>query len=387
MPILFIILLLTTVEQSAIDIYLPSFPAMGDFFGVDDAQVQLSLSLYMVGFSISPLLAGPLVDRVGRKPMLLSGLSAFVITALMCAWASSISTLLIARIFMGAACGLLVVANQSMVRDSFDGKRLLQVTSYMSMVWSTVPIIAPAIGGVVQTYWKWQGNFYLIALYIFISLLCVLLGSKETMSSTQPKIAFKDILPKYCKLLKNCTFIVYVLCTALSFAITTAFITAAPFIFQDVLGYTPLEFGWIALSISVSYLVATYLNNLLIHHFTPHQLICAGLWMICGFSLLGLVIGLAGIINLYVVAIPVSIVIFAGGFIYPNAAAMAFESINKDIGFASALYISIQLLSCALCSAVVAKLSEQNQVPLMAFLLFLSILSAIIYLFYKRKKV
>lgn len=386
MPILFLILLLTTVEQCAIDVYLPSFPAMGDFFHVSDLKIQLSLSLYMMGFAISPLFAGPLTDRFGRKSILNSGLLAFFISTLICAFSIHINTLLVGRILMGAACGLLVVANQSMVRDSFQGQKLVRVSSYMSMVWSVVPIVAPAIGGYVQSYWKWQGNFYLIALYILFSWCCVMFGADETMKHPPKPIKLKSIMLKYVYLIKNRQFIVYVLCTAISFAITTAFITAAPFIFQDLLGYSPVEFGWLALWVAVSYLVGTYLNNVLIHRYSSHFLICLGLALICIFSSIGLLFALAAYINVYVIAIPVAIVIFAGGFIYPNAAALAFEPIHKNIGIASALYISIQLLVCALSSAVVAKLPEHSQLPLMLFLLILSVMLSMIYFCLEQKK-
>lgn len=387
MSILFLILLLTTVEQCAIDIYLPSFPAMSHFFHVDDSKIQLSLSLYMMGFAFSSLFAGPLTDRYGRKIILNLGLIAFFASTLLCAISMHINLLLIGRILMGSACGLLVVANQAMVRDSYQGNKLIRVSSYMSMVWSIVPIVAPAIGGYIQRYSNWQGNFYFIAFYIFLSWLCVVFCAKETMKAAPKAINLKSILFKYYYLLKHREFLMYVACTALSFAITTAFITAAPFIFQDLLGYNPVEFGWLALLVAVSYLIGTYLNNMLIHRYSAHHLICTGLVCICVFSLLGLLFGLAGYVNVYVISIPVGIVIFAGGFIYPNAAALAFEPIHKNIGIASALYISLQLLVCALSSAVMAKLPEHNQVPMMAFLLLLSVALTAIYLYFKPKNI
>ena len=249
----------------------------------------------------------------------------------------------------------------------------------MSMTWSMVPIIAPAIGGYIQSYWSWQANFYFIALYVFISLMFVIFGLKETMVVPAKTIKFKLILFKYSYLLKQSKFLVYVACTAISFALTTAFITAAPFLFQDALGYSPVQFGWLALLIAISYLIGTYTNNVLLKRYSSNKLISIGLILSCLFSGIGLFIGLLGYLNVYVIAIPVACVIFAGGFIYPNAAALAFEPISKNIGIASALYISIQLLVCALSSAIVAKLPEANQIPLMGFLLCLSILLSALY--------
>lgn len=383
MPILFIVLLLTTAEQSAIDTYLPSFPAMAEFFHTSDDMIQLSLSLYMAGFAVSPLFAGPLTDRFGRKSILILGLTSLLLATMGCALAVNIYALLLGRVLMGFACGIIVVANQSMVRDSFQGKRLVKVTSYMSMAWSMVPILAPAIGGYIQHYFYWQANFYFIAFYIALSLFFVVFTLKETMTAAAKKIRFKLILLKYSYLLKQSQFLIYVACTAISFALTTAFITGAPFLFEDVLGYTPVEFGWLALIVAISYLIGTYTNNVFLKYLPINKLICSGLIMTCIFSGIGLLFGLLGYINVYVIAVPVALVIFAGGFIYPNASALAFEPINKNIGIASALYISIQLISCALSSAIVAKLPETNQIPLMSFLFFfeLNVSSAIFYFY------
>lgn len=385
MPILFIILLLTTVEQFAVDVYLPSMPAMSEFFKVPDAMVQLSLSLYMVGFALSPLIAGPITDRYGRRNIILLGLLCLFISTLFCIFTSKIHILLLGRVLMGAACGILVVANQAMVRDSFQGSRLVKVSSYMSMTWSTVPIVAPAIGGYVQHYWDWQGNFILIALYVLLGLVFCFFGLKETMVKNPRPVNIKAIYPKYLKLLKQHAFLVYVLCTAVTFALTTGFITAAPFLFQDTLGFSPVEFGWLALAVAVSYLLGTYVNNILLNYFLPHQLIRAGIGLLCTFSVLGLVLGFLSFLNPYAIALPIAAVIFSEGLVYPNAAALTFEPITKNIGIASALYICLQLLACALSSAIVAKLPEHNQIPLMSFMLALNVLLAVVY-FLNRKR-
>jgi len=124
MNIIVILLLLTTVEQFAVDVYLPSLPAMTDYFGVDNAYLQMTLSLYLLGFALSPLLFGPLTDYYGRRKILMSGLIIFVLASLVCSITSSITLLLLARLCQGIGSGAIVVANQSMVRDSFNGKQL-----------------------------------------------------------------------------------------------------------------------------------------------------------------------------------------------------------------------------------------------------------------------
>ncbi len=379
MPILLIILLLTTVEQLSIDIYLPSMPAMSEFFQTSDANIQLSMSLYMLGFALSPLISGPLTDQMGRRKILIAGLWVLLLATLVCIFSGNIKILLLGRVAMGFASGFLVVANQSMVRDCYQGKELVKVATYISMAWSAVPIIAPAIGGYIQAYFNWQGNFVAIAIYVLASLFCVHFSLKETMTTQASPIQLNLILAKYWKQLSDRRFLVYVACTAVTFALTTAFITAAPFLFQDSLGLSPIAFGWLAFIVACSYFLGTYVNAILINYYSAHRLIEIGIGLICFFSIIGWLLGMLSYFNIYAITLPVAGVIFSEGLIYPNAAALAFDPVKRNVGIASALYICIQLLACAASSAIVAKLPEHSQVPLMSFLVFASVLLAIIY--------
>lgn len=381
MPILFVILLLTTVEQFAIDIYLPSLPAMGEFFGASDAQVQASLSLYMIGFALSPLFLGPVTDRFGRRPIILLGLAALLVSSLACALAATIHVMLIGRFLMGLAGGMIVVANQAMVRDSFSGPVLVRVASYMSMAWSLVPIIAPAIGGYMQHLVGWQGNFYLMSGYVLLALLLVFWQVPETKQTPPKSLRLNLIVRKYLKLMSNKLFIGYLACTAITFAVTTVFITGAPFLFQDVLGLDPVQFGWLLLVVAVSYLGGTYANTRLLNHYSPHRLLAIGTGLLCLFGMVGLLVGLLGYVSVLAIAFPAAAMIFAEGLVYPNAAALAFEPIVKNVGAASAVYICVQLLTCGVASAFMAYLPETTQVPMMAVLFGLSLLLGAIYLF------
>ncbi len=377
--IIAIILLLVTVEQIAIDIYLPSMPAMVHFFSASDMQIQLSLSLYMFGFSIAAFFFGPVSDKYGRRPVILKSLIAMMLFCLMCAFSSSINMLLAGRFLMGLSAGALVVTNQSMVRDSFSGEALVKVSSKMSIAWSLVPIIAPAIGGYLQSGFGWRGSFYVIAFYILMGLVAAYFLLDETLKNKQQSLAFKQLVRRYQYFFAQRSFMTYVLLTSMVYAVTTAFITASPFLLQTLLKLSPVQFGWLSLLIALAYLLGVVFNALLIKYSSTRSMIIAGLWLMFLFSALFLALGLLGYINVYVISIPIALVIFTEGFVYPNAAALAFNPIKKHIGIASALYIFIQLLSCALASCIVAKLPEINQVPLGYFLSSLTLSAILIY--------
>lgn len=371
--LLFVILFLTTVEQFAVDVYLPSLPAMTEYFHSPSSYLQYTLTLYLLGFGLSPLLFGPMSDRYGRRPIILFNLGLYLFASLMCVFANQIHWLLSGRLLNGIASGGIVVANSAMTRDSYRGKELITVSAYMSMVWSLVPIIAPTIGGYVQHYLGWRSNFFLIFIYTLPITLYLISNLPETNPNPKVKLDISRVLKRYAHFLKDKFFMVHVAATAITFAATIAFNTAAPFLFQDNFQLSAVQFGWLSLGVAVSYLIGTIANNYLIRFYSIATLLLIGQVIMLSASLLMLILGIFGVMTVTTIAIPASLVIMGGGFIYPNSAALAFDNVKKHMGIATALFGSIQLVACALVSALVACFPETNQIPLALLLLVLSL--------------
>lgn len=371
--LLFIILFLTTVEQIAVDVYLPSLPAMTEYFQPPTSYLQHTLTLYLLGFALSPLIFGPISDRYGRRPVLLFNLILYLIASLVCAFAGQINWLLGGGLINGIAGGGIVVANAAMSRDCYRGKALISVSSYMSMVWSLIPIIAPTIGGYVQYYFGWRANFFLVFIYTLPITLYLMFYLPETNPCSYGKLEFKRIILRYTHFLKDKYFMVHVAATAITFAITIAFNTAAPFLFQDQLHLNAVQFGWLSFGVAFSYLIGTLLNNYLIRYLSVVTLLWIGQAIMLSMSLVMLIIGLFGLMTVGAIALPASLVILGEGFVYPNSAALAFDNVKKHTGIATALFGSLQLIACALTSAIVAMMPEHSQIPIASILVILSV--------------
>ncbi|WP_367608251.1 multidrug effflux MFS transporter [Legionella sp. W05-934-2] len=371
--LLFVILFLTTVEQFAVDLYLPSLPAMTNYFGAPASYLQQTLTLYLFGFGLSPLLFGPLSDRYGRRPIVLFNLGLYLAASLLCALATEIHWLLAGRLVNGIASGGIVVATSAMSRDSYRGKALIAVSAYMSMVWSLVPIIAPTIGGYIQHYLGWRANFYLIFLYPLPMILYLFATLPETNPNPTTRLAVSRVISRYMHFLNDRFFIIHVLATAVTFAATIAFNTAAPFLFQDTLHLNAVQFGWLSFAVALSYLIGTIANSYLLRYFSIATLLKIGQTIMVSASLVMLIIGFLGTMTVATLGIPASLIILGEGFIYPNSAALAFNNVKKHLGIATALYGSIQLITCSVASALVAIFPESNQIPLALFLLGLSL--------------
>ena len=141
------------------DLYLPSLPAIGAGFAADISQVQLTLSVFLVGFAVSQAVYGPLSDRFGRRPVLLGGLSIYLIASLACMTAPGIGSLIAWRFVqaLGACTG--VVLGRAIVRDVYGREGAARMLSYMGMAMALAPALGPILGGYLQVWFGWRANF------------------------------------------------------------------------------------------------------------------------------------------------------------------------------------------------------------------------------------
>ena len=162
------------------DLYLPSLPAIGESFGSTTAEVQLTLSVFLVGFAVSQIVYGPLSDRFGRRPVLIGGVAIYLLATLACLAAGSIGLLIGARFVqaVGACAG--VVLGRAIVRDIYGREGAAKMLSYMGVAMALAPALGPILGGILQVLFGWRANFLVLAIFGGVCLLGVLLVLPET---------------------------------------------------------------------------------------------------------------------------------------------------------------------------------------------------------------
>ena len=154
--------LLTALGPLAMDLYLPSLPAIETALGAPAAQVQLTISVYLIGFAVGQIAYGPVSDRFGRRPVLGVALTIFCAGTLMCSAAPTIGALIAARALQGAGAAGVIVLARAVVRDLYEGPRAGRELSLMGAIMSVAPIVAPVIGGFTQSSFGWRFGFILI---------------------------------------------------------------------------------------------------------------------------------------------------------------------------------------------------------------------------------
>lgn len=242
---LILILLMVPLGPLAIDIYLPSIPIMMVFFQASSADLQATITLYMVFFGIGQLLAGPISDKWGRKHSAIICLSLYALGSLAVALSTSLPMLYIARAIQGLGGAFGMVTTLAWVRDHFDGQQAGKWLSYMSGIAGATPMIAPMLGGLLASVWGWSAGFYAMSI---LSLL-LLFSAIFSLSSIKPSyqgIDLKDKKQLRCHIkdiFKHRQFQTYNLVTVLSFAMLLTYISVAPIVAVKKAGMGEIEFA------------------------------------------------------------------------------------------------------------------------------------------------
>lgn len=242
--------LLTAFGPMATDIYVPSMPSIGRLFGVGTAQVQLTLSSYLVGYALGQVVYGPIADRFGRRPALLLALALFCAASLCCAVATGIETLIAARGLQALGAAGVVLLPRAIVRDLHTGDAAGRELSRIGAIMSIVPVIAPLIGGVVQMTFGWRANFLVVVSVGIAAAAIVWRSLPETLQSRAAgPVRLAETLRHWRVLAGDRTFLAHAGILGCSYGVVFAWISGSPFVLQNLYGLSPFAF-------SIAYAVA-----------------------------------------------------------------------------------------------------------------------------------
>jgi DHA1 family bicyclomycin/chloramphenicol resistance-like MFS transporter len=357
--------LITALGPVSTDMYLPSLPDIGRLLSASAADVQLTLSAYLVGFAGGQIAYGPFSDRYGRKPVLLVALALFCAANVLCAAASRIEVLIAARALqaMGGA-GAIVVA-RAIVRDLYAGARAGRELSLMGSIMAFAPIVAPLIGGVLQTTFGWRANFIVALAVGLIAAIVVWRALPETLPLRAPEpLSFAHVGRVYRGLLGNRGFIAHLGILAASFAGLFAWISGSPFVLQDLYGLSAVGFSIAFAICSLGFLFGTFAAS--------HIVIRIGLGPTIGLGALGLAAGgltmcaalALGSTSLAAIVLPTTLYLFVLGLALPQAMAGALTPFPDRAGAASSLVGFVQQSAAAILGAVVGQLLGESAWPI-----------------------
>jgi len=373
-----ILLMFYSIGQITSDMYVPSMPAITSIFHSTTSMIQWSMSAYMLGFSLSQLVYGPLTDHYGRRIIILIGLAIGVIGTLICFGAVSAKMLIIGRLIQGIGMGVGITLAGSVMRDLFSGTELARIGSFMSIGATILIGTGPILGGYFQHYLGWRSVFGFLTIYSLMVWFLVCFFLPETSSENKPKkFSFKKLFSHFRKILTTKIFLGNVLCTTFAYAGCLAFYTMSTFLLQEKVGLTPVAYGWSCVVIVLAFLVGSMINARYVMKVGINfmMLLGAGLIVIAGSSML--IAALLGYINIFVIVIPAMIYGFGAIFLMSNAFAGALTPFPYISGAANALYGSIQIGGGFVATSLIASFKFNSQEPLAIIYLVIGVLTFI----------
>lgn len=352
---------LAALPPLSIDMGLPALAVIGASLKASPAATGLTLSLFMAGFAIAQLAFGPLSDRYGRRPILLAGCGLFTLASIVCAVAPSINALVTWRFIEGAGAGAGTVIALAIVRDLFDGAAARAKFSYINLVTTVAPMVAPMIGGWILAIANWQALYGVLAAGGLILAIIVMIGLGESL--TRPDlgaIAPRRLVANYTRVLRNRICLGYALVNGLSFGCMFAYVAGSPLVMINILGVSTTAYGWLFASTALGIMAGSFLNgHLSTRGVPPSRLLTTGLILAVASAIALLLVSIDGKISVAVLMPLLVLNTFCLGLIVPNATHGALQPMPEIAGVAAAVVGFTQMmLGGTLASALVAFLYD-----------------------------
>lgn len=356
---------LSAVGPLTTDMYLPSLPDIARLLNASTAQVQLTISSYLIGFAVGQIVYGPVSDRHGRKPVLLAAITLYCAASLACALSTSIEMLIAVRALQALGGSGGIVLGRAIVRDLYTGDRAGRELAVIGAVMALAPVLAPVAGGALQTGFGWRSVFFTLvaAGLVGAGIVWWLLPETLTQRAAKP-VSLSSIAASYRVVGCNPAFLAYVGLATMSFAGLFAWISGASFVLQYLYGLSPFAFG-IAFAVgSVGYMTGSLLSAHLTRWLGLDRIIGIGGVVIAAGGL-GMIAAVAlGFTSAVSLVLPMAVYLAGMGMVLPQSFAGAMTPFPERAGAASSLLGFVQQSVAAVCGAIVGVLLGQSAWPL-----------------------
>ena len=356
---------LTALGPMAIDLYLPALPTIAREMNEPLSQIQYSLSAYTIAFALSQLVYGPLSDRFGRKVVMFPGIAGYIVTNFIAAMCTDATQLILIRILQAMSAGAIMVTIPAMIRDLFPKQEVAKVLSSILLVMTVAPLIAPLLGGQMLKYLGWESLFILLGVLGCFSMILAVSRVKETLSDDNRLIVPPiQLVTNYMQVIRNREAMGCILCHSFFFGGMFAFIAGSPFVYIELFGVPPEEYGLLFGANILAMAIANMINMRLIGHFQLFTIFRAGCTLAAVAAFVVLFSASTGFGGLAGIMMPVIVYIACIGFTGPNSNALALAHFPKSAGTANALAGALRFTIGGIATALVGMLHDGTAMPM-----------------------
>ena len=360
----------------ATDIYIPSLPTMATTMNVSSLQVQLTLSLFLISYGISQLFIGSVLDSFGRYKLSLICLLVFAAASIVIANTHNIYLIYLMRIIHGFTVGTIIVGKRAFFVDIFEGDKLKHYLSLFSIIWSTGPIVAPFLGGYLQTVFGWESNFYFLAGLAIILAVLEFIYSGESLTRFS-KFSLSNIGNIYLRMIKTPSFSLGIVMLGLAYSMVMIYNMTGPFIIEHHLHFSPVVAGYSSLILGFAWMVGGFIGKATINKpFLKKMIVNLGLQIL--FVLL-MFISIQFISSIYTLIFFAFLIHVTAGYIFNNYFTFCLGRFPKNAGIASGLTGGVTSVIVSFLSySVISFLPAKDEHNLNSSYLLLAVISGIV---------
>lgn len=363
--ILLLAILMLSIGQFTSDIYLPSLPSLIYFFHTSSSTMQLSITFYYVGYGLSQFFYGPLSDCYGRRPIVLTSLSIYLLGTIICLFASSAEMLLLGRIIQGIGIGGAATIAAAIPHDLFTGKKVAQAFSYIGIAIAITPLIAPILGGYFQEIFGWQASFIFLLGYALSFLLIVVFYLPETnIHANKTPIKPLFVIKKYNSILCNKFFLLSLSALFLTLLGEILYIVWLPIILQIHFNVTPINNGLIMLFPASALALGGFISAYVCSRKNREIAIALGIIIIALSSITFFLFSHFTGLSKELIITTMSLYIIGSGISFPLYISICTGTQPENSGTAGALMSGMLSLGAGLWSAILLKTTFVNYTSL-----------------------
>ncbi|MFY0596194.1 MAG: multidrug effflux MFS transporter [Cognatishimia sp.] len=362
------LILLAGLAALSMNVFLPSLPNMAEYFQTDYRVMQLSVGIYLGCSAFLQILIGPLSDKLGRRPVILWGLALFMLATVGCLLAPTVEVFLACRMAQ-AVIATSMTLSRAVVRDLYDDARAASMIGYVTMGMSVVPMVGPAIGGVLQEEFGWQSNFWMLILFaaMIFAITWFDLGETKAQSGKSLIGQFRE----YPELLTSLRFWGYTMASALSSGTFFAYIGGAPFVGTTIYGMDAKGLGLVIATPAIGYMAGNFLSGRYSTRIGLNRMIFFGCLVSTAGPTMAFIANVLGIPSPIAFFAPMVLIGLGNGMTIPNATAGALSVRPHLAGTASGLTGALLIGIGAALSAIAGLLltEETGAAPLLILMI------------------
>ncbi|HIF9371389.1 TPA: Bcr/CflA family efflux MFS transporter [Photobacterium damselae] len=332
---LFLVVSISFLMGIGIDLYVPSLPDMAHFYHANISYIQLTISLYLLGYGLGQIILGSLSDSYGRRKIFIASSMVFSISSMLCIVSDSIIYLNLLRLLQGLAIAGLASGMRAIIVDLFSGLELKKMANYFALSWAIGPIVAPFIGANLSDKFGWQANFYLFTVYgIILFFVCTLLFEESNKNIIH--FNAKNFTTNLVIIITNKEFTLLSIIYGLSYSTVLIFNTVGPYLIEVKLNYSILFYGNLAMFLGCAYFIGTMINRYLIIRYDNKSILQSGI-ILSSISSIVMLLLITFHQNIFTLTVPIFAIFVFIGLIVPNAIAITMTLFPKQAGMATSL--------------------------------------------------